>query len=89
MELFKERRGRFVVQVALNFLKGDSRLEHDPEPIRPYMSYDGKILRDLMVTNCQHVLTEADRESEETARAVFRGIYKGLKVYVENVYLID
>ena len=89
LSVLNQREGKYVVQVAINYLKGDPRLKDDPEPIHPCLSFDGKVLKDYTVTGKFHLVTAEDLVSEHTARAVFFGIYKGCRVTVQNVYLLE
>ena len=89
LSVLNKREGKYVVQVAINYPLGDPRVADDPEPIRPCMSYDGEVLKDWAVTGKHHIVTDEDRVSQATARAVFFGIYKGCRVTVENVYLLE
>ena len=86
--ILNKRKGKYILQVAINYPAGDERRVDDPDPIRPFLSWDGNVVRDHNVSGVAHEVTDADRKTEDTARAVFRGIYKGCKVTLENVYLI-
>ena len=104
--ILKERKGNYVVQVAVNYKAGDPRVKDDPEPERPCLAYNGRELRDHTMALVSvptggtepfrftdhgptfHTLTDADRETTDAARAVFTNLYKGLKVTVENVFLV-